>query len=140
MEKMVGAICWKKECEERELTFQEILLDETVIGGKIYVKREMLSAVGGINAEIHGKLSYELLLRIAKHAAIIQRPLENMRQEKDGDWLEVVPETCKSEEEGWKTDCYILGRYKGEFMKLGCFEQAFPTPAIFLRFLILAGR
>lgn len=124
MEKMVGAICWKKECEERELTFQEILLDETVIGGKIYVKREMLSAVGGINAEIHGKLSYELLLRIAKHAAIIQRPLENMRQEKDGDWLEVVPETCKSEEEGWKTDCYILGRYKGEFMKLGCFEQA----------------
>ena len=54
MEKMVGAICWKKECEERELTFQEILLDETVIGGKIYVKREMLSAVGGINAEIHG--------------------------------------------------------------------------------------
>lgn len=124
MEKIVGAVCWKSECEERELTFQEILLDENVIAGKISVKREILSAAGGINTEIHGKIGYELLLRVVKHAVILQKPLENMCKKKDKTWLEIEPELVADEEEGWKTDCYILGRYKSEFMELGCFEQA----------------
>ena len=43
---MTGAICYRKDQNEMELTFQKILLDETVLDGEIYVLDEAVIETG----------------------------------------------------------------------------------------------
>ncbi len=54
----VGAVCLNGLCPEGEISFEEILLDETLANGDIWVRKEALRSVGGINYRLGAKRSY----------------------------------------------------------------------------------
>ena len=63
---MLGAVCISEEYGRKELSFEEILLDETQIRGEIWILKEALCKVGGVNYRLCAKRGYELLIRIAR--------------------------------------------------------------------------
>ena len=66
MTELTGAICISENSLKTELSFEEILLDERLIIGDIWILKKALSAVGGINYRLKAKRNYELLIRIAR--------------------------------------------------------------------------
>ena len=145
MKNGVGAICISGQCSERELSFEEILLGETPVEGDIWVWKEALRSVGGINYRLRSKQGYELLIRIAKEYKVLQLDQETAEEflsseSDDGkSWVYFASQTDADEvstelEDGWKTDCYLVGRYKQELLSMGCLEDAV------LSVLSLSGR
>ena len=121
----VGAVCLNELCLEGEISFEEILLDETLANGDIWVRKEALRNVGGINYRLGAKRNYELLIRIAREYRVCctgQLPdseVDNwiyLDLEADGESL--------NEEKCIKTDCYLIGRYKAELLSMGNFDDA----------------
>ena len=66
MKESTGAICIRENSPETELSFAEILLDERLLNGDIWISKKALSAVGGINYRLNAKRNYELLIRISQ--------------------------------------------------------------------------
>lgn len=104
----------------QENSFLNLLLDENLCAGVIYVPEEWVREAGGIHPKLKGKRKYELLLRIAaKHGfAIEQTDEKNVKEyvrlgEQEEEPLEAL-----------KTDCYIIGKYSGILQESGCFEAA----------------
>lgn len=123
----LGAICIVGQSTVRELSFEEILLDETLVAGDIRITKEALQKAGGINDRLGAKRHYELLLRVAKEFRVLQVGTEE--DAKQEDWLylkqdrEADIESGMSEE-GLKTDCYLIARYKAELLSMGSFDDA----------------
>lgn len=142
--KLTGAICISENHLQAELSFEEILLDERLVQGDIWVLKETLTAVGGPNYRLMAKQEYELLIRIAQSYQILLLDREGgrsfLQQENvNGEWIRLKPtapdrgETEAKEagskeereiEEGLKTDCYLLGRYRKELTAMNAFEDA----------------
>ena len=144
----IGAVCLVEGSIQRELSFEEILLDETLVKGDIWILKEALRYVGGVNYRLRAKRGYELLIRIAKEYTVLLLGSEGCAEIwkelgmeylkfpdiKNGQkctsteqtWLYLEPEIqiLESQEEALRTDCYLIGRYKSELLKLGCFNDA----------------
>lgn len=118
LSRKIGVICYRKGKGERELSFLEILLDERVLEGDIYIKKEAFSAAGGINDRLEAKQNYELVLRAAKKYGVI---LSGVRPK--GEWIKLENKE-EDIEKGLKTDCYLIGRYKKELLECNCFNDA----------------
>ncbi|MCM1326527.1 MAG: glycosyltransferase [Bacteroidales bacterium] len=73
----IGAICLLEGNGLRELSFQDILLDETLVQGNIWVLKEALRYVGGVNYRLSAKLGYELLVRIAREYTVLQMGIDD---------------------------------------------------------------
>lgn len=145
---IAGALVLAGQCPPRELSFEEILLDETLLEGDIWVRKEALANVGGINYRLGAKRGYELLVRIAKEYRVLR-----IGQEAGIEMLKAMGKECQTEDgrtkgdnmpcvdtELWihmdaavngeaieaalKTDCYLIGRYKAELLAMGCFDDA----------------
>ena len=134
---MLGAVCISEEYGRKELSFEEILLDETQIRGEIWILKEALCKVGGVNYRLCAKRGYELLIRIAQEYTVLRLSgdqwkednitrepekrswiLWNSKMENVGIWKEVQAE------DEIRTDCYLIGRYKKELLSLGYFDDA----------------
>lgn len=133
----IGAVCLVEGSIRRELSFEEILLDETLMQGHTWILKDALRYVGGINYRLDAKRSYELLIRIAKEYTVLQLGLEDRQNcvSMEQDWLYLGSENQDfegpnpDEEYGnflqaLRTDCYLIGRYKSELLELGCFDEA----------------
>lgn len=133
---MVGVICYQDKNEERTLTFQEILLDETVLEGQIFVRRSALREVGGFNTRLPGSRNLEVILRIVQRYEVVRssrkpdyyvEDLETVEVEHsrntDDEWMELPSEEDVPEAK-WVTDCYLISRYKKVFLELGVFNDA----------------
>lgn len=127
---MLGALCITKEAGGRQLSFEDILLDEMLVAGDIWVYRMALQEAGGINSRLPAKRNYELLLRIAKKHEIRQISEEMLPQYLCGgengeaeEWQQ-LPGTNKHNADAWKTDAYVIARYKKELLDLGVFDAA----------------
>ncbi len=141
---LTGAICISENHLKAELSFEEILLDERLVQGDIWVLKEALRAVGGLNYRLMEKREYELLIRIAGvyKVRLLNREdgIRFLQQENaDEAWIQlktVMPwegemkaeKTAGKEageiEEGLKTDCYLLGRYRQELTAMNVFDDA----------------
>lgn len=127
---MIGAICLRNQCSRRELSFEEILLDETQVQGDVWVLKEALCKVGGVNYRLGAKKNYELLIRISKEYTILQLPEESEKEEcilgeaERKCWVHMEAESELKAEEGIKTDCYLISRYKSELFTMGYFDDA----------------
>ena len=75
---IIGALVLEEQHSPRDLSFTEILLDETLIQGDIWVLQEALSHVGGLNSRLEAKRNYELLVRIAKEYRVLQTGREEV--------------------------------------------------------------
>lgn len=131
----IGAVCLNGQCEKRELSFEEILLDETLVQGEVWVLQEALRNAGGMNYRLRAKQNYELLIRIAKDYTVLQlgqeAGAEELPKEAPENWLRLEPEADGtsdsgdgSVQEGLKTDCYLIGRYREELLSMGSFDSA----------------
>jgi hypothetical protein len=122
LNQMPDVICYSKEAlNEVILSFDEILLDESVIGTDIFVKKNILCRAGGINTRLKSKQNYELLLRVAIDGIIIKSgnrpPADNIT------WIQLEDEDTDLVS-GLETDCYVVSRYHEEFKRMNCFDDA----------------
>lgn len=128
--KKIGAVCFQKLNGEKEISFEEILLDESLVQGETWVDRQALCAAGGINEQLNSKRNYELLLRVAEKFVVlyanIEKKKEYLREEES--WLRLEPDDGFAENMSglgaWKTDCYLISRYKKTLLDMGCFDDA----------------
>lgn len=104
--------------------FMDLLLDETICAGTVAVPREMVRLAGGVNKRLGAKQKYELLLRIAA-----ETPVELAETDEDACGQEnmmVFDDVEKPENNGlgWRTDCYVLGKYSAQLQEAGYFNAA----------------
>lgn len=106
---------------EGGVTWLELLLDETICEGPVWIEKEMAVRAGGVNAYLSAKQKYELLIRIAA-----EQPVAFMDEKLDPDIKYIRfndDEKNSSGEDGWKTDCYLIGRYGVELQTEGIFDD-----------------
>lgn len=96
------------------LSFDHLLLDERYAEGYLYFPLSVVKQCGGKNRRIPAKQRYEWLLRMAERYPVEgRRPLEGM---------DAGLGRQKEELSGYRTDCYIAGKYVQRLQELGCFE------------------
>lgn len=112
------------------IPFLELLLNENLCEGTIWIEKELAVRVGGVNTRLGAKRKYELLIRVAREIPVElvdvgEVPGKCCIKLEDDD--AALSEAC-----GWKTDCYVAGKYSGELQKNGVFDavvQAILTEA-----------
>ncbi len=126
----IGAVCFQAADGERKLTLEEILLDETLVQGSLWAAPQAISEAGGVNDLLEDKKGYELLLRIAEKFCVV-RADERKKSEflaNRADWRQLSfedhPKPGDSQRKPWKTDCYVLSRYKKQLLDMQCFDEA----------------
>ncbi len=89
-------------------SFFELLLDENLCSGTVWVDTELVKELGGVNTYLAAKQKYELLLRAALDVNV-----ELYEGEKDDRQYVALldDEPDKLIAAGWKTDCYVIGKY-----------------------------
>ncbi len=102
------------------ISFLELLLDENLCAGTIKIEKELVVQAGGVNTYLAAKQKYELLIRIAK-----DMPVEFIEAEEEYGKSYITLEDDKkdvSDSYGWRTDCYVAGKYSGELRESGVFD------------------
>ncbi len=126
---------YQENQDQAALSFWDILLDETLIQGTVYVPRECLKKVSGVNRRLPGKRNYEFILRLAAEFPVIltgTKPDVAGTQQEGTEAQQKVTERflCIEEENrtdavmGLKTDCYIVSRYKKQLLERLLFDAA----------------
>ena len=105
--------------ENRDLEFLDILLDETLIFGTVYVPTGYAKNISGINKRLPAKQVYEYVLRLAKFYQV--RRSANPPQN-PSDYIEVRETGDFAETDGLQTDCYLAARYKDILLKHHLFD------------------
>lgn len=106
---------------EGGVTWLELLLDETICEGPVWIEKEMAVRAGGVNAYLSAKQKYELLIRIAA-----ETPVAFVDEKSDPDIKYIRfddDEKNSGTDDGWKTDCYLIGRYSVELQTEGVFDD-----------------
>ncbi len=98
----------------------DILLDETICEGQILVDRRLLIRAGGINQYLSAKKKYELLIRVAFETPVT---FVDEQAETGVEYVLLDDEENTAEEDGWKTDCYVTGRYSRKLQELGLLDN-----------------
>ena len=112
------------------IPFLELLLNENLCEGTIWIEKKLAVRVGGVNMRLGAKRKYELLIRVAREIPVELVDVGEVPGKcciKLEDDEEALSEDC-----GWKTDCYVAGKYSGELQKNGVFDavvQAILTEA-----------
>ena len=108
---------------EGEISFLQLLMDETICAGSVRIPKDLVKKVGGVNICLKAGRKYELLLRIAQTERIsfVERQKENKISAEDYVVLEEDSEEIK-QENGWKTDCYVAAKYSGQLKESGHFN------------------
>lgn len=106
------------------VSFTELLLDETLCAGEVAVEKETARLAGGLNGKLFAKQKYELLLRIAAQAPLVFAGANIPEEEKDS-YLLLADDAPETElRYGWKTDCYVAGKYSETLRQTGFFDAA----------------
>jgi len=104
------------------LSILDILLDETLLYGKIYVPKDCFETVSSINRRLPAKQPYELVLRLAEHFPVcISNTLPDSDLVNHATFEFYETELTKN---AILTDCYILSRYKKLLLEQGLFDAA----------------
>lgn len=106
---------------EGGVTWLELLLDETICEEPVWIEKEMAVRAGGVNAYLSAKQKYELLIRIAA-----ETPVAFVDEKSDPDIKYIRfddDEKNSGTDDGWKTDCYLIGRYSVELQTEGVFDD-----------------
>lgn len=106
------------------IPFLQLLLDETLCAGKIWIPQELADKVGGVNKKLQAKQKYELILRIAKQTEIIFDEIDITETAMDRNMLQLEDDSKEETVYGWQTDCYVIGKYSAELQQEGYFEAA----------------
>lgn len=105
----------------RSINFLDILLDETLTIGTVYIPYSCFEKTSAINHRLPAKQVYELLLRLSLVFPIL---LSNQAPDNADDCLALDSQENTSNEAGLKTDCYITARYKKILLEQNLFDLA----------------
>ena len=109
-----GEICLYHPLVEDDgalLSMEELLLDERYAEGILNIPMEAFEKCGYINEILPAKRRYELMVRLAE-----SYPLR-------GFWCEEVPEIPEeAEEDIYRAECFMVGKYSHILQKTGCFD------------------
>lgn len=103
------------------LDFMEILLDETLVIGTVYIPYSCMENVSFLNQRLPAKKGYEFLLRLSlKYPVCISNKLPGNQASY------FIFELHESElnENGLRTDCYLIARYKDALLSKNIFDSA----------------
>lgn len=103
------------------LSFLDILLDETLIYGKIYISKACFSTVSFLNHRLPAKEAYELVLRLAQEYPIL---LSNTAPSDLDSYFILLAEEPILDQASLQTDCYIISRYKKILLEQELFDAA----------------
>lgn len=104
----IQAACPGAVEEIRELCQEELLFDERITAHGIFIDKELLREVGGLNLRLPAKWEYELALRAAERNRVCMLPATacevqtlagNTSEDKRDVW------------DGFCVDAYVVGRY-----------------------------
>lgn len=112
----------------QEIPFLTLLLDENWADGIIEFPDSIYSDVGNINKKLTAKWNYEFLLRAAKKypfEAIGITSEDYTSRQAAGSKFSSFPKG--SDWDGFRTDCYIIGKYQQELLNSGLFNAAAET-------------
>ncbi len=118
MEEIICYTPYLLEGERRNISFLELLLDDNWANGYIECPEDVYFNIGDINHRLVAKQNYEFLLR-----AVQKYPLKAMggvHSSYEGKHLGVG----KNIWEEYRTDCYVLGKYKEELIASGYYSDA----------------
>lgn len=118
MREIICYTAYLPEGAEQNITFLELLLDENWADGRIECPEEVYHEVGDRNSRLSSKQNYEFLLR-----AVLKYPLKAVGISRE---LPSCPISASSSEicrDGYRTDCYIAGKYKQELLSSGYFNS-----------------
>lgn len=102
-------------------SFLDILLDETLIYGTIYIPKACFLTISFLNRRLPAKQVYELVLRLAQQFPI--QLSDSAPADPDSFVLLHVQEELP-DEDGLRTDCYIVSRYKKILLEQQLFDAA----------------
>ncbi len=137
MEEMKEIICYTHslpEGDEQNITFMELLLDERWAEGDFECPEAIFSEIGSINNKLSAKQNYEFLLRAAKKYTLkavglplpssssTKVPASNIHPLSPALSGNGNPETAAGLDGGYRTDCYIAGKYQQELLASGYFN------------------
>ncbi len=111
----------KISSQNRYLEFLDILLDETLIIGTVYIPRQCLKKVSVPNERLPAKQSYEFLLRLA---CIYPICITDTAPANLDSYMILSPKEEPLSEDGLKTDCYITALYKNILLEHHLFDSA----------------
>lgn len=117
----ISIIPYKTDCQNRFLQFEDILLDETLIAGTIYIPYKCLQKVSTINKRLPAKHHYEFLLRLA---LVYPIQIVNKTPHFLDDAMVISSPEFTPNEDGLKTDCYITALYKNILLEHNLFDSA----------------
>lgn len=114
-------ICSQIRQENSELHFLDILLDERLVSGKIYVPKECFQKVSTVNRRLHAKQIYEYVLRLSCSYPVY---LSKEEPENCADYVVYQNQgiLCQQTFLGLQTDCYVAARYKKILLDHGLFD------------------
>ena len=99
----------------------EILLDETICEGQILIEKNSLVEAGGLNPYLKAKQKYELLVRLAFEKPIL---LEEIQVEAEEECILLTDDEKEMTDlHGWKTDCYVTGKYSKQLLDAGMLNE-----------------
>lgn len=124
MDEIVCYTSYLPEGEERVITFAELLLDDNWAAGAIECSEQIYFDIGDINHRLKAKQNYEFLLR-----AVQKYPLRAIGISPGND----LPDCGNEKLDGYRTDCYIAGKYQKELFSLGCY------PTVINELVMMAG-
>lgn len=104
------------------LDFLDILLDETLLTGTIYIPRTCLKTASAQNRRLPSKQTYELLLRLALIYPI--NISDTAPSHLDSYMILSNPPEITLSEAGLRADCYIAARYKETLLAHNLFDTA----------------
>lgn len=114
-------ICPQNYTQNLSLHFEDILLDETLLYGTVYIPKDCFKNVSTLNHRLPCKQVYELVLRLAAEYPII---LTNTPPADIKDYLVLVSEADPLSIDSLKSDAYILSRYKQFLQEQQLFDAA----------------
>lgn len=104
----------------RGISFVELLLNENLCAGTVKIEKDLVVRAGGINTCLTAKRKYELLIRVAKDMSV---EIVEAEEEPGKRYMALEDdEEPVSDVYGWRTDCYVVGKYSGELQKSGIFD------------------
>lgn len=104
-----------------EVSYLQLLLNEQLCSDLIYIEKDLVVHVGGVNQYLKAKSKYELLVRVAKETRI---QIVESEEIGDGRYIGLTDDTTEQSSYGWQTDCYMAARYSLELQQNGLFEAA----------------
>lgn len=114
-------ICPKESAPERSLSFLDILFDETLLYGAVYIPKPCFDHISTLNHRLPCKQVYELVLRLAGEYPVL---LTDTPPATDTDCVSLCVEPEPFGMDSLRVDAYLISRYKKLLQDQQLFDAA----------------